>query len=201
MRNRCVRLFVLAAALLAWNVPTAIAQDSCQAFRAVGQGAITFDRDSLPPVLADVWDAYPEAWGGQVYAYYGAIGASAPKPTPLAGWFYGTDSTMDTVINPNNGNSRGRDGFYVFVFGTHDADGWHITDGFTVQLGQAVWTPNPSGMGKFGTYQASGKLINGTGVFEGATGDFTLQGDFTYHLAAPPFFSAWNPSLVGRFCK
>ncbi len=200
MRDHRAILVLVAAVLLILPARAVVAQDNCQAFRAVAQGTLVLDRDSLPPALAAFWDTYPEAWGGQVYAVYGAIGASAPRPSFAAGWFYGTDSTAP-VPNPNNGNGRGRNGFYLFAFGTRDADGWHITDSFTIQLGEAVWTPNPSGMGNFGTYQASGKLTDGTGAFEGATGNFTFQGDFTYHLSGPPFFAAWNPSLVGTFCK
>lgn len=40
--------------------------------------------------------------------------------------------------------------------------------------------------------------MNGTGVFEGATGSFTLHGDFAY---VSDCASAWNPQLVGKFCK
>ena len=90
----------------------------------------------------------------------------------------------------------------MFAFGTHDQGGWNITDGFTIQLGQAVWTTNPAGLG-IGYYQASGKLTDGYGRFAGAEGSFTLQGNFIFFPIPefPGFAAAWYPELEGKFCK
>jgi hypothetical protein len=207
MRNHLARL-LLAAVILIIHASAAVAQTDCRSFRALMQSTVILDPGSLPPALADFWNTYPEAWGGNVYAAAGSPGATAPTSELLTGWFYGTDSALPPAATPSAGaggygNGRGKDGFYLFAFGTHDATGWHITDSFTLQLGQAVWTPNPGGMGNFGDYQASGELKDGTGMFEGATGSFTLQGDFFFHAstADPGFVARWNPNLVGKFCK
>ncbi len=200
MRNRWMCVVLLSAAMLMAHA--ASAQENCQALKALTQATIVIDPASLPPSLASHVGEPGFAWGGQVFAAVGSTG----MPNVMAieyqrGWFYGKDDSAGQSIY-GKANGRGRDGLYMFAFGTYDGETWNITDGFTVQLGQAVWTPNPAGMG-VGYYQASGKLVDGYGRFAGATGSFTLQGDFVGWSIPefPGFVAAWNPALMGKFCK
>ncbi len=202
MRNKYVFLsiFLQAAMLLILHAPAAVAQDNCQPFKALAQATIVMDPQSLPPDLAAHFGEF--AWGGEVYAAHGALGMQAiPSVEYLRGWFYGKDDAAGQPIY-GKANGRGRDGIYMFAFGTHLGDTWDITDGFTIQLGQAVWTPNPGGLG-LGSYQASGKLVDGYGRFTGASGSFTLHGDFIGFAIPefPGFAAAWNPALEGKVCK
>jgi len=185
MRSRLTSLVVLAAALTVMSAQVAIAQDNCQPLKALMQGAIILDPNGvLPPILAEHQGEY--GWGGTVYGVIGNAGDY------LGGWFYGKDAETEPIYTRANG--RGKNGIYLFAFGTMSS----TPDTFELQLEQAVWTVDAHSNTYYGNYKASGKLMNGTGVFEGATGSFTLHGDF---LAASADITAWNPQLIGKFCK
>ncbi len=200
MRNHWAILVLVAVALLVVPAPAALAQDNCQAFKALGQATVVVDPTTMPPVLTNDPLAPQFVWGGLAFAAIGSPGTSGAMEG-LTGWFYGTDAATSPIYGKANG--RGKDGYYLFTFGTHDANGWLTPDGFKLQLGQAVWTPNPAGMFTVGSYQASGTLVEGYGRFEGASGSFTLHGEFLFYpiAAFPGFVSAWNPTLEGKVCK
>jgi hypothetical protein len=188
---------LMVVAVVAMTTPAALAQDNCQEFRALMQGRVVQDPlGSLPPGLASHKDEF--GWGGDVFSTVGNDG------TFLGGWFYGKDDeTSQSIYGRRNG--RGTKGLYMYEFGTYDpnAGTWDITDSFDIQLGEAVWTIEPGGA-YAGSYKASGKMINGTGRFAGATGSFTLHGEFgVWSTDTNPwgFVSAWNPVLTGKFCK
>ena len=192
MRNQCALLTALAVALLIANAPVAVAQNNCQPFKALMQARIVMDPEtSLPPDLAAHSSEF--GWGGEVYSTVGNDG------TFLGGWFYGKDDAASQSIYGRR-NGRGNNGLYMFEFGTHGGGGWAITDSFDIQLGEAVWTIEPGGA-YAGSYKASGKMINGTGRFLGATGNFTLHGEFGAWGGDTLIASAWNPVLEGKFCK
>jgi len=191
-------LFVLlmVIAVVAITAPAAVAQENCQAFKALMQARIVTNPETLPPDLAD--HAWEFSWGGDVFSTVGNDG------TFLGGWFYGKDDEASQPIYGRR-NGRGTNGLYMYEFGAYDpiAATWNITDSFDIQLGEAVWTIEPGGA-YAGSYKASGKMINGTGRFEGATGSFTLHGDFGFwgtNTNEWGFVSAWNPVLTGKFCK
>jgi hypothetical protein len=187
---------LMVVAVMTIKAPAALAQDNCQEFKALMQATLVTNPGTLPPALAGhFWEF---SWGGVVYSTVGDDGSY------LGGWFYGKDAA-DPFTPVGNGKTvgRGKDGLYMFAFGTHVGDDWAITDSFDIQLGQAVWTVEPGGP-YAGSYKASGKMVNGTGRFAGATGSFTLHGDFGVWNTDTNefgFVSAWNPALTGKFCK
>jgi hypothetical protein len=202
----CHRRFALVPvtfALLTAAMPLAAQAQgkSCQALTAIIQGSVVTDPGTMPPEIQD-----PEfGWGGVVYAGTGAKGLQNVSDVQYQrGWFYGTDSTPDMGGGNGKTNGQGRSGRYMFAFGTRDGEGvFHITDGFTIDLGQATWVYGVGSLG-LGHYHAAGKMSHGFGRFEGATGTFTLEGDFAFWPTGPgplDFVSAWNPNLVGSFCK
>lgn len=194
MRIRGVLFSLLTiVALASAMAPAAVAQENCQEFKALTQATVVLDPQTMPPALAEhFWEF---TWGGQVYATFMNTG------TYLGGWFYGKDAADPfTPVGNDKTVGRGKNGVYMFAFGTHVGEVWTITDSFDIQLEQAVWT-HPAGL-FVGSYQASGKMANGTGRFEGATGNFTFHGDFGAwgEWGTPSWASVWNPALVGKVC-
>ncbi len=191
--RRVTVLALVALALVGIGSPVALAQTTCTPFSALLQGRIVLDPDvSLPPVLAVHQDEF--GWGGTVFGLVGG------QKEYLGGWFYGKDDAKAPTYSRANG--RGRNGVYMFAFGTRDDQGvFTVTDTFDLQLGQAVWTVDAHAIGYTGNYKASGTLANGTGLFEGATGNFTLHGDFAVWDVDGALVSVWNPRLKGTICR
>src|SRR5512143_828443 len=189
--RRAIFLTVLSLILL--GAPPAVsAEVRCSPFAALIQARIVLDPDvSLPPVLAAHQNEF--GWGGDVFGMVGS------KNDYLGGWFYGKDDAVESTYSRANG--RGRNGIYMFAFGTKDNSGFTVTDTFTLQLGQAVWTVDQHANNYGGNYKASGTMVDGTGIFEGATGNFTLHGDFSAWAVGESLVSAWNPVLEGSMCK
>jgi hypothetical protein len=187
--RRLVLLSILAVASCSIAGP-ALAQGNCQPFSALMQASIILDPNSLPPAVVQ-----PDfGWGGVVF---GLVGTSNSY---LGGWFYGKDDKTG-VSTYHKANGKGRNGVYKFAFGTKAENGdFLITDSFDLQLGQAVWTVDPSSIAYTGNYKASGELANGTGIFAGARGNFTLHGDFSVWVVDDGLVSVWNPNLEGTVC-
>lgn len=187
--RRLVLLSILAVASFSVTGP-ALAQGNCQPFSALTQGSIILDQSSLPPAVVE-----PDfGWGGVVFGLVGT------RNSYLGGWFYGKDdATGESTYHKANG--KGRNGVYKFAFGKKTENGeFLITDSFDLQLGQAVWTVDPSSEAYTGNFKASGELAKGEGIFKGARGNFTLHGDFSVWVVADELVSVWNGNLEGTVC-
>ncbi len=197
MQNRWAPLFLLVAALLIAQAPAPVAQDNCQAFRAIGHAQYPTPNKHLNPAL--------NVWGGTVFAGLGTPGAQSAQ-SALVGVFSGADADdYATDARPRHFGGMGLHGSYTFAFGDPAAD-WHTyTDRFTVTLGRAVWNtapglPWPDGQ-ITGDYQASGEITSGTGRFDGATGRATIHGPFFDALiASGDEIARWNPEVDGVIC-
>lgn len=189
---RRVTFLTIVASMLVGLSPAGMAAPSCSPFAALIQARIVLDPDvSLPPELAAHQSEF--AWGGEVFGLVGS------KKDYLGGWFYGKDDAVESTYSRANG--RGKNGLYMFAFGTNDGGGFTVTDTFTLQLAQAVWTVDQHANGYAGNYKATGTMVDGTGIFEGTTGNFTLQGDFSFWVLGDVPISVWNPALEGSMCK
>ncbi len=184
--RRLVLLSLLAVTFLCATSP-AHAEGTCQPFSALTQGSIILDPSTLPPVIVE-----PDfGWGGVAFAMLGK------DKSYLGGWFYGKDDETASSIY-HRANGKGRNGVYKFAFGTNTSD---TPDTFDLQLGEAVWTVDPTAVAYAGNYKASGKLANGTGVFEGASGNLTFHGDFAVWVVDGMLVSVWNGTLEGTLCN
>ena len=183
---------ILVVTLFGLMPPAALAQTNCQPFSALMQASVVVDpASSLPPDLAAHSNEF--GWGGTVFGVVGTGGEY------LGGWFYGKDDAESPIYAKANG--RGKNGIYKFAFGTFDQGVFTITDTFDLQLGEAVWTVDAHSAVYTGNYKASGQMTNGTGIFAGAKGSFTLHGDFAFTAVNGVPVSVWNPKLVGTMCR
>ncbi len=195
MQRRIGFVLILLSVFLMALCSSAMAQGNCQAFRAIGVGQALSPYQGLNTPLPDIW-------GGEVYASLGSPGAKSmtngiPNSIPLIGKFSGADAddyseTSTTLINRTFGG-MGVNGAYTLAFGTGD-DPRLYPDKFTVRLGRAIWNFQPGQW--VGDYQASGHISRGTGIFEKATGNFTLHGPFFFG-SDPPH---WTPEVEGTIC-
>src|SRR5512140_310463 len=109
MRNQWVLLSVAAAALLFAEAPGSVAQDNCQAFRAIGQAQVPTPFPKLNPAK--------NVWGGTVFASLGVPGAQSPQ-LPLVGVFSGADAdNYQTDARARQFGGMGLHGSYTFAFG------------------------------------------------------------------------------------
>ncbi|HYK88029.1 MAG TPA: hypothetical protein VE398_04635 [Acidobacteriota bacterium] len=196
MRSKYALLFVflLAAALLMLNAPAAIAQNNCQAFRAIAVGQAPSPYQDLNQPLLDIW-------GGEVYASLGSHGAKnitdgIPNSIPLIGVFSGADADDYATDSRERkfGSGMGLHGAYTFAFGEPNNDWRTYTDKFTLTLGRAIWNITPGLW--VGDYQASGHISGGSGMFKTATGNFTIHGPFFFFGDT----GRWIPEVEGTIC-
>ncbi len=193
MERRIGFVLILLSVFLMALCSAAMAQSNCQAFRAIGVGQAPSPYQGLNQPLLDIW-------GGAVYASLGSPGAKNttdgfPNSIPLIGVFSGADADdyATDVKDRRFLSGMGLHGAYTFAFGTGD-DPKLYPDKFTVTLGRAIWNIQPGLW--VGDYQASGHISGGSGIFEKATGSFTLHGPFFFG-SEPPH---WTPEVEGTIC-
>lgn len=165
---------------LAAGSPLLLGQD-CVGVRGMGQAVLPTDKPLNPD----------DGWGGTVYLNF-------DNGETLAGVFSGVDG--GTVIwRAHVGN--GKQGSYTFAF-NGEYPGY--LDTFTTEVTNAIY-PVPNGHLTVGVYQASHKIVRGTGRFVNATGTIFVRGTWMGMLtlinqgASPIAF--WNPEITGSICN
>jgi hypothetical protein len=167
-----VLISVLAVAVVAFLLPAL-------GPRAQAQQACTpfraVGQAALPtphPMLAT------DTWGGDVY---GSLGGEF-----LSGIFSGNDGDQSW----QGAGGTGKNGLYKLVFGS---------DSFTMEVHAAFGFP-PGKVG-LGDYKGNGKIVQGTGRFENASGNLAWAGPFiVWSPDGENFFGRFNPEIRGNIC-
>ena len=147
------------------------------------------------------------AQGPKCQHFAGSLGASLNLESVEPGW-YGTSflaigtaapvkaALVDTHLDrprPEAPNDKGLWGGERYLFTFESGDTLVMEVKFA-----AMFTPAPF----MGQYNASGKVVGGTGVYENASGNVTAHGPFMFAPppASLPPFSAWIAELRGTIC-
>ena len=155
--------------------PKAQAQQSCLSFHALLQARL-FPDDLLRP---------DDAWGGDIAAYLGQefLHGYASMNDGSETWrrWVGMGSETSNLYDFGNGNT-------LIVSSIHST------------------FPTPPGHGSsattiVGQYQASGKIMSGTGRFQNASGTLNISGPWlAYDLDKPLPHGRWNGEVNGNVC-
>ena len=198
--RRFVLFFVLACVLLAtvW----AAAQNNCMSIRGLGQAwlAAMPPNAPIPPHTGDVALNAGDYWGGYVILTVNGM--------PLDGVFSGQDG--DESALPHGKVGAGKHGSYTFAFnlksgGNEFGPRDQYQDYFFTDVPNAVW-PGPPGKLGFGYYQAAHKIVGGSGIFKGATGNILVSGTAAAWPLGDPndpntlWKGMWNPEISGNIC-
>ncbi len=166
-------IFILAAALAAVLLPT-LGQ------RAEAQPACTEFRAighatlPTPHRLSET-----DTWGADVW---GTLGGQ---------FFSGFVTGNDGSASPHGVNTTGSNGSYTYVFDTGS---------FLVEIAHADW-PFPPGKAGLGYYRGNGKIVQGTGRFENASGNVDWAGPFVvWSRDGVNYEGRFNPEIRGNIC-
>lgn len=155
-------------------------------------------------------------WGGFTVMFFG--------PNFLSGFSSGQDGTdywrgpgMHTSQGGMIGQGKGGSYNFGFNFLRYETEYIQVTDEHgnpeTIPVQKAVYKdtittyvtnavfPVAPGWKGTGLYQASHKIVSGTGIFQNATGTLLITG--TYILGEDQdgnFYGRWNPDVSGKIC-
>jgi hypothetical protein len=173
---------VIAISLLIWTYTNSTqAQEApCTSFDALAQEVI--------PTSNPLETGH--RWGGQIYVKMGE--------EYLQGYISGDDGTV--VRQPNTGH--GKDGLTVIGFNcTPGTPHWECTDKIFISVPNSIFGATAP---IYDRYQGNSAYFNGgTGRFEYATGNLTINGPYIVWNTPggpTPRTGRFNPEINGRIC-
>ena len=180
IRNFAGLIAVIAIALLFWAYTNSTrAQAPCKSFDALGQMII--------PTTNPLETGH--RWGGQIYIKMG--------DEYLQGLTSGDDG--EVVRLPNTGHGKG--GLYIIGFNcTPGTPHWTCAETIRIEVPNSIFGATAP---IYDQYQGNSAYINGgTGRFQYATGNVTLNGPYIVWNTGgtPPRTGRFNPEINGNIC-
>ena len=121
-----------------------------------------------------------DTWGADVW---GTLGGEF-----LTGYVTGNDGDP----HGNGMSGQATNGHYTYTFGPGDS--------VVVEIGHAAW-PFPPGKAGLGYYRGTGKIVQGTGRFQYASGNVDWAGPFiVWSPDGENFYGRFNAEIRGNIC-
>ncbi len=188
----CLSLFMAVVCSLFLVVPPGSAQQNCKAFHVIVQARL-YD----PSVPVTPPSPYTYGWSGP---FAGTLDGVA-----VAGFLsYAEPPSVDfPPPGPVNKGKAGKETNVIFKFEVTDPSG--SVGSFQSVKDSAVFPVAPGqGLGNY-TSTATIDTTKGTGIFEDASGFFTLAGPAIAPVVPPPAIlqyalGLWSPEVNGKIC-